>query len=191
MADRQAALHEFEVFFEAHHRDVARLAYLLTGDRAGADDLTADAFVAAWQRWETVRATEQPLAYVRRIVANLAASRIRRLIRERRGLGLLGATASDRAPTPDIPAITDVRAALQRIPARRRACVVLRHLLDLSEEETARTLGVSIGTVKSQTSRGLADLARLLADDATPERRPGYRPYTSNIALRNSEGGSR
>jgi DNA-directed RNA polymerase specialized sigma24 family protein len=64
---------------------------------------------------EKARDTEHPLAYVRRIIANMAASRIRRPMRERRGIVPLDATATDRA------AITDMRAALQRIPARRRA----------------------------------------------------------------------
>jgi RNA polymerase sigma factor (sigma-70 family) len=61
-----------------------------------------------------------------------------------------------------IAAVVDVREALERLPMRRRACVILRHSLDLSERETAEALGISIGTVKSQTSKGLADLRRIL-----------------------------
>lgn len=153
---------QFDVFFDAHHRDLARLAYLLSGDQDAADDLTAEALTEAWKRWEQVTGSDVPLAYVRRIVVNLAASRVRRLVRERRGWRLLGAVWSERTEEPDVAATADVRAALSRLPVRKRACVVLRHYYGLSEQETAATLGISVGTVKSQTSRGVAELAILL-----------------------------
>jgi len=153
---------QFDAFFDAHHRDLARLAFLLSGDPDAADDLTAEAFTEAWKRWEQVTGSDVPLAYVRRIVVNLAASRVRRLVRERRGWRLLGAAWSERTEGPDVAASTDVRAALRRLPVRKRACVVLRHYYGLSEQETAATLGISVGTVKSQTSRGVAELAALL-----------------------------
>jgi RNA polymerase sigma-70 factor (sigma-E family) len=153
---------QFDAFFDAHHRDVARLAFLLSGDRDAADDLAAEAFTAAWRRWDRVVRADVPVAYVRRIVVNLAASRVRRLVRERRGWRLLRAVWSESAHDPD-PALTaDVRAALNRLPARKRACVVLRHYYGLSERETAAMLGISVGTVKSQTSRGVTEMAALL-----------------------------
>jgi len=70
-----------------------------------------------------------------------------------------------------VAAVTDVRAALGRLPARKRACVVLRHYYGLSEQETARTLGISVGTVKSQTSRGVAELAAMLGAETERGRR--------------------
>ncbi|HZU58790.1 MAG TPA: sigma-70 family RNA polymerase sigma factor, partial [Actinocrinis sp.] len=75
---------------------------------------------------------------------------------------LLGAAWTDRMDGPDLAASADVREALRRLPVRKRACVVLRHYYGLSEQETAATLGISVGTVKSQTSRGVAELATLL-----------------------------
>ncbi|CAO5190559.1 RNA polymerase sigma-70 factor, ECF subfamily [Frankia sp. AiPs1] len=153
---------EFRAFFESHHRELSRFAYLLTGDHDAADDITADALTAAWTRWDRVRAAELPLAYVRRIVANLAADRVRRVVRERRGLLALGGRAEGSTPEPDVPAVVDLRSALMSLPPGKRACVVLRYAFDLSEAETARTLGISVGTVKSQTARGAADLERLL-----------------------------
>ena len=153
---------QFDVFFDAHHRDLARLAYLLSGDQDAAEDLTAEAFTQAWKRWEQVTGSDVPLAYVRRIVVNLAASRVRRLVRERRGWRLLGAVWSERSDGPDVAANADMHAALGRLPVRKRACVVLRHYYGLSEQETATTLGITVGTVKSQTSRGVAELATLL-----------------------------
>jgi RNA polymerase sigma-70 factor (sigma-E family) len=163
---------EFDVFFETHHRGLARLAYLLSGDPDTADDLTAEAFTAAWQRWDQVRRSDVPLAYVRRIVVNLAASRVRRLVRERRGWQLMGATWSERTDGPDLEAGADVRAALGRLPVRKRACVILRHYYGLSEQETAATLGIAVGTVKSQTSRGVAELAAQLSP------RPGAQQHS-------------
>ncbi|SEG23185.1 RNA polymerase sigma-70 factor, sigma-E family [Thermomonospora echinospora] len=160
----EAARAEFRGFFERHHRELARLAFLLLGDPDAADDLAADALAAAWHRWDRVRGADQPLAYVRRMVVNMCNSRIRTLVRERGGLHALQAGEREAREDPDVAAIVDVRAALRRLPHRKRACVVLRLAFDLSEQETARILGISVGTVKSQTSRGLAELARTLRD---------------------------
>lgn len=153
---------EFRDFFERHHAELARLAHLLLGSSDGADDLAADALVAVWHQWERVRVADHPAAYARGVVANLARSRIRSLVRERRRVALFSSQRADHVDDPDISAVVDVQAALVRLPFRKRACVVLRHAFDLSERETARTLGISVGTVKSQTSRGIAELERLL-----------------------------
>lgn len=153
---------EFHRFFLQHHRELARLAYLMLGDPDSADDLAADALVAAWHRWDRVRGADQPLAYVRRMVVNMSGSRIRGLVRERNRFSLLSASAEDRTYGPDVAAVVDVRAALAKLPKRKRACVVLRLAFDLSEKETARILGVTVGTVKSQTSKAIAELEALL-----------------------------
>ncbi|GAA4135053.1 SigE family RNA polymerase sigma factor [Actinomadura keratinilytica] len=166
--DEEAYRREFRRFFERHHRDLARLAHLMLGDPDSADDLAADALAAAWHRWDRVRGSEHPLAYVRRIVLNMCHSRIRALVRERDRLAALGATVQEHADTPDVPAVLDVRAALQRLPERKRACVVLRFAFDLSEKETARVLGITVGTVKSQTSKGVAELQRALGGPQPP-----------------------
>jgi hypothetical protein len=111
---------------------------------------------------------------------NLARSRIRSAVRERRRIALFWSQPQDRTDGPDLPAVLDVREALQRLPFRKRACVVLRHAFDLSERDTAAVLGISVGTVKSQTSRGVAELERLLApkaggSDGEPTARGGGR----------------
>lgn len=159
-ADDAAAFHDF---FERHYAELARLAHLLTGEADAADDLAADALVALWRRWDRVRQVEHPAAYARGVVANLARSRIRSAIRERRRIALFWAQRVERVEGPDVPAVLDLREALERLPFRKRACVVLRHAFDLSERDTAAALGISVGTVKSQTSRGVAELERLLA----------------------------
>ncbi|MBM2621635.1 SigE family RNA polymerase sigma factor [Actinoplanes sp. LDG1-06] len=153
----------FQRFFEAHHADLSRLAYLLTGEPDAADDLAADAFVEMWRHWERVAAAGNPLAYARGIVANLARQWIKRRARER--AGLLGLNLVRRPPGESDPAtVLDVRAALRRLPPRRRECVVLRYAFDVPEREVAAILGISVGAVKSQTSRGAAQLSAFVSE---------------------------
>lgn len=153
----------FHAFFEKHHASLSGLAFLLSGDRAVADDLAADALTEVWKHWDRVTASGDPAAYAKGIVANLTRNWIRRQGRARRGLALLG-LGGDRAASPDVPAVLDVRSALKRLPYRRRACVVLRYAFDLPEREVAEILGISVGAVKSRTSRGAKQLADLLKD---------------------------
>jgi RNA polymerase sigma-70 factor (sigma-E family) len=160
---------QFEAFFRRHHGELSRLAYSLTGDHGEADDITGDALASAWQHWSRVQAADYPLAYVRRIVINLCAHRTRRVVRERRGFALIGQMTRRSYSGPDIPVAMELKAAVLLLPPGRRACVVLRHVLDLSEEEVASTLGVSVGTVKSQTSKGLAQLRRIMSRSADAE----------------------
>lgn len=150
-------------FFESHHADLSRLAFMLTGEASVADDLAADAFVEMWRHWSRVEAADSPVAYARGIVANLARQWIKRQARDRAGLlglGLLRRGAAE----PDTSAVLDVRAALRLLPPRRRECVVLRYAFDVPEREVAEILGISVGAVKSQTSRGAAQLSTYLQD---------------------------
>jgi RNA polymerase sigma-70 factor (sigma-E family) len=156
----------FHVFFEQHHVKLSGLAYLLSGDASAADDLAADALTEVWRHWDRVSAAGDPAAYARGIVANLTRNWLRRQGRAWRGLQLLGrGLGGERSsPSPDVPAVVDVRSALKQLPYRRRACVVLRYAFDLPEREVADILGISVGTVKSQTSRGAKQLADLLRE---------------------------
>ena len=99
----------------------------------------------------------------------MVRSRIRSTVRERRRVLAFWSDRAERTEGPDVAAVVDVRSALARLPFRKRACVVLRHAFDLSEKETALALGVSVGTVKSQTSKGMAELQRLLGHRAAGE----------------------
>ncbi len=176
----------FEAFFARHYRELTRFAYLLTGEHAAADDLTAEALAEAWKNWSRVTGADRPLAYVRRIVANLAADHTARLVRERRNWRLWSHGRSDRAAAPDPVDAVDLRRALLRIPARKRACVVLRYYYGLSEQETAATLGIAVGTVKSQSSRGLQELAAHLRESpaATADAHGGDRRSAPRGATR-------
>jgi RNA polymerase sigma-70 factor (sigma-E family) len=153
----------FRAYFERHHASLSRLAYLMTGEPAAADDLAADALTEVWRHWERVQAADDPIAYGHGILMNLARQWVRRRARER----LLSFGAPGRAENRDVPAIVDVRGALRKLPHRRRACVVLRYAFDLSEREVAATLGISVGAVKSATSRGAKQLADLLGGPVT------------------------
>jgi RNA polymerase sigma-70 factor (sigma-E family) len=178
---------EFERFFENHHRELARQAYLLSGDRDAAEDITAEALTSAWINWGRVQAADSPLAYVRRTVANIAAGRIRRAVRDRNLLTRLGRQLpAQSTPERDIPAVLDVESALMRLPLRKRQCVVLRYCLDLSEAETAEILQISVGTVKSQTSKGVAELERQLS---TPGEHP--HPREPRVAAARPRGDRR
>jgi RNA polymerase sigma-70 factor (sigma-E family) len=166
---------EFHDFFERHYAELSRLGWLLTGERDSADDLAADALIALWQRWDRLRAAEHPLAYARGVVANLARERIRGATRERRRIALFWSPNPQHAAAPDVAAVVDVRSALDRLPFRKRACVILRHAFDLSEKDTALALGISVGAVKSQTSKALAELERLLGVPAAGDVVAGRR----------------
>lgn len=168
-----AARQQFEEFFNAHHRELARLAFTLTGDHAEADDVAAEALASAWHRWDRVTAADHPLAYVRRSVVNISVSRVRRQVRERRGRMLLNPLTRTDHLGPDVGLRLDLERAVLALPPRRRACVVLRHVFDLPAEEVARTLGISEGAVKSQTSKGLSQLRALLDRAAADDARDG------------------
>ncbi|MYW66565.1 SigE family RNA polymerase sigma factor [Streptomyces sp. SID8379] len=190
-AEDGTASAEFHAFFERHHAELARLAHLLTGEPDAADDLAADALLALWHRWDRVRAAEHPVAYARGVVANLARTRIRSAVRERRRVALFWSGRQERTEGPDVPAVVDVQGALRELPFRKRACVVLRHAFDLSEKDTALALGISVGTVKSQTSKGMAELERRLGQDALNTSAPRRVRAVGARALDATEGGRR
>jgi RNA polymerase sigma-70 factor (sigma-E family) len=192
-----AASVEFHAFFERHYAELSRLAYLLTGESDTADDLAADALLALWHRWDRVRAADHPAAYARGVVANMARTRIRSAVRERRRIALFWSQREESTENPDVAGVVDVQEALRRLPFRKRACVVLRHSFDLSEKDTALALGVSVGTVKSQTSKGMAELQRLLGTKGVPQRMhatvgaPRCSPAVEGLRARTGEGGGR
>jgi len=153
-AEQAAVAH----LFSARGDELLRLALLLSGSRQLAEDLVQEAFARLWQRWDNLRDPDAGIGYLRVTIVNLARTSYRRRLLELRHQVVLPAVAQP----PDSAGRLDVLGALARLPMGKRACVVLRFYADLSEEETARLLGISPGTVKSQTHRALAQLARLL-----------------------------
>ncbi len=153
---------EFVDFVTTASPRLLTTAWMLTGDPVRAEDLVQEALERVYVRWRRLR-TGDPHAYARRIVTNLHTDSWRRRRREQ-----LTAAVPDRPQRPGRPGseeAVDLVRALQLLPRRERECVVLRHYLDLSEKEAAATLGVSVGTVKSSTSRGLTALRTTLVEE--------------------------
>lgn len=146
-----------------------RTAYLLCGgDRGAAEDLLQDVLERAYPRWRRIRHKPEP--YLRAALANAAANRWR--TRSRRGseVPLDHAPQATRAGHEQQVVEQDrMLTALRRLPPRMRAVVVLRYFDDMSEAEVAKALRCTTGTVKSQTSRGLARLRELLDELPTVE----------------------
>lgn len=157
---------EFDAFYQAHFGDVVAMAYALTGDLPEAQDLAQEAFCRAWQRWRRIEAYDQPLAWVRRVTANLATSRWRRLATATRHL-----RRERPALVPAVgPEHVALVAALRTLPERQRHAVVLHHLVDLPIADVALELGVTTGTVKSWLHRARTALATRMAEaPAAPE----------------------
>jgi len=172
---------DFDEFVVARSSSLLRTAFLLTHDHALAEDLLQTALTKAYLAWSRIE--DSPEAYVRRILVTTYATWWRRrwngeapteVLPERsRDGALLDAHADVHA---DADARHDLWTAMERLPRRQRAVVVLRWFEDLSEAETARVLGCSVGTVKSQASKAFAKLRidpALATHRGAPPRPPG------------------
>jgi RNA polymerase sigma-70 factor (sigma-E family) len=163
-AGRWAAEEDFSAFFSTRFHQARRLAYLLCGDWHRADDLAQAAFVRIASSWHRIRDLDSLDAYLRTCLMRSFLSDQRRVWRRRE------------APTADVPEpapaqdsadavatrMTVLR-ALAQVPARQRAVLVCRYYDGLDVAGTARVLGCTEGTVKSQAARGLAALRTALA----------------------------
>jgi RNA polymerase sigma-70 factor (sigma-E family) len=155
----------FEAFVADASGRLMRTAYLLSGDRGHAEDLVQSTLLRTARRWH--RARQQPEAYARRVLVNLAKDRWRSL---RRRVDEVAAPAEVVVAADDgVLERERLLAAIRELPAGQRAVLVLRFFDDLSVAETAATLECSEGTVKSQTARAL-DRMRGVLDESTPER---------------------
>ena len=166
---------DFEEFVRARSGSLLRTAMLLVGDGNQAQDLLQLALWRTHRRW--TQASEHPDAYVRKVLVNLAHDRRRHARRRVAESALDDATPR---PVPDRTAAVVERdalvTALRLLPARQRATLVLRFWDDLSVEETAATLGCAPGTVKSNTSKGLAGLREILDRQAKSDVETGTVP---------------
>lgn len=149
------AAQTFEEYVAVRGPALWRSAWLLTGDAQRAEDLVQTALVKCWPRWDRIAADGAVDGYVRRALVTTYTD-----WRRRRWTG--------EVPTSELPDIgrpgedlairQDVLAALARLPRGQRAVVVLRFYDDLTEAQTAAALGITVGTVKSQTARALRTL---------------------------------
>ncbi len=170
MSRREQSRDDFDRFVAASAKDLLRTAYLVVWDRRLAEDLVQECFFEIARRWPRVRSMEHPVAYSRRILVNKALRGAGRRSRHRSELDDLG-----RLPAADLRDATaerdlelagtksDLVDALRNLAPMQRAVLVLRYFVDLSEAQTAETLGCTVGTVKSTNTRGLDRLRRMPA----------------------------
>lgn len=149
---------EVPAFVAARRPALYRSAFLLVGNAPDAEDLVQATMVRVIASWDRIRRRDVPEVYARRVMVNLAASRWRRL-RSYASLTRLTPPTGDEPDPSDAAVVRDAMwAAIQSLPVKMRAVVVLRYYEDLSEREIAAVLGCSAGTVKSQSSKALARL---------------------------------
>lgn len=157
----------FRDYVAARSTALLRTAYLITGNRADAEDLLQTALAKTYLAWPRIRQRDSVDAYVRRVLVNTHTSFWRR----HRHVTVTPVEHLPERPGRDATGDSDIHdalwSALETLPARMRAAVVLRYYEDLPEADVADVLGCSVGTVKSQTSRALTKLrndARLRDD---------------------------
>lgn len=158
----EARVVDFDEWVAARGDGLFRLAYVLTGNRADAEDVVQDALSRALPRWERIRTVEDPDAYVRRILVNAHTSWWRRFRRRESPVAEVRLGA---APDPEVEEQDRVWRACLRLPVDQRVAVVLRYYEQCDYEEIAALTGVREGTVRSRVSRGLAVLRDDLEDD--------------------------
>lgn len=168
----------FESFFFDNRDAVAHALALTIGDLDLATDATDEAMIRAYQRWAHVGTLQQPAGWVFRVALNYSRSRFRRVARKARYATTLRGDHHIDVPFSDHIADSKLLSALHSLPPERRAVVVLRVLLEFSEQECATTLGIRRGTAKSRLHRGLTqlrgavphlapDIDALVSDDRT------------------------
>jgi len=160
----------FDQFVSHSTASLLRTAYLVTGDAGHAEDLVQESLFEVARRWPRVVTMDRPLAYARKVLVNLAVDGSMRRSRHRAELrqgDSAGPRWRESETSRETFAAVDDRlgliGALSALPPRQRATLVLRYFDDLSEAEVASTLGCSIGTVKSTSSRGLEKMRQLAA----------------------------
>jgi RNA polymerase sigma-70 factor (sigma-E family) len=145
----------FEEVYASHRVAGVRLATLLTGSQAAAEEILQDVFLRMHPRWDQI---EDPRAYLRRAVVNASRSYTRRLVLHRTRDALLPRPLEVLPPAHD----DELQAALRALPHRQRAVLVLRYYEDMPDEQIAALLGCRRATVRSIASRALLSLREVI-----------------------------
>jgi RNA polymerase sigma-70 factor (ECF subfamily) len=149
----------FETFYLSEYRAVVGLAYALSGNRSIAEDLAQEAFLAAHRNWHRIAGYDRPSAWVRRVVANLSVSAVRRRIAETKALVRLG----EREPLSELePDDLQFWHAVRSLPRRQSQVIALHYLDDRPVDDIAEILAMAPGTVKKHLFDGRRALARRL-----------------------------
>ena len=166
MARRDAG--EFTAFVLSSQPALRRTAYLMCGDWQLASDHVQEALIRVYRHWPRLRGEPEARSYARKAVVSVVIDAKRRRsstevpVLEVRDV--VGADASERSADREL-----LTRCLAQVPARQRACLVLRYYDDLPVSEVAAALGISEGTVKSQTARGLTTLQAAFARETNDE----------------------
>ena len=155
--------------FRARHLELVRLAVLMVGDMATAEDVVQDAFEQLHRRWRTLRKQSSALDYARSAVLNGSRSVLRRRSVARRHEARISASRDQDADAAvGFEQRSELIEAFRRLPARQREVLALRYV-DMSVADAAATLHISQGAVRSTASRGLDALARILSSRSSKE----------------------
>jgi RNA polymerase sigma-70 factor (sigma-E family) len=189
---------DFRQFVAARSASLQRTAYLLVGDWAHAEDVLQTALTKTYLAWKRLGEIEAVEAYARRVLVTTATSWWRRRWHGERPTEFMPERAAPDRIDEQLERHMMWR-HVQALPARQRAVLVLRYYEDLTEVETARVLGVAVGTVKSQCARALASLRTRLVEAGIepagkafppPLPRPPSAPERDGSESSMSEGGA-
>lgn len=150
----------FEEAFPRLYADAYRIAFRLLGERSEAEDVAQEACARAYSRWSSIRDYAEPWCV--RVAGNLALDALRARTRAIKRQERLAGEQTSVTRTATTDERLDLYAALSDLPKRQREAVVLRYLGDQSEQQTAELLGLSVGSVKTHASRGLARLREVI-----------------------------
>lgn len=181
MGSDPAADRDFRKFVAARGSALQRTAYLLTGDWGHAEDLVQTTLMKTYLAWLRLGRIEAVEAYTRTVMVNTATSWWRRRWNGERP----AAVFPDRATADTTESFLEqdrVWRFVSRLPPRQRAVLVLRYYEDLTEAETARVMGISVGTVKSHTARALSALRRWMGGPVSEDSQPP-KPRLATAAL--------
>jgi RNA polymerase sigma-70 factor (sigma-E family) len=164
-ASHAAAERHVTALYQSHALSLARLALLMLGDADAAQDVVQDAFFGLYRRWDNLASADAAPAYLRTSVLNGCRTALKR-----RSRPAIHAAAEPLESAEATIVHTEeqraVLAAVRRLPTRQREALVLRYYLDMTEDQAARAMGVSRGTVKSATSRAVAAVGRMLKEES-------------------------
>jgi len=161
VSSRPSRLESLGAWYVERYPALLRFAYLVCRDAAVAEDLVQEAFVRVHRAWR--RAEEDGLdAYARRAIVNLNHNRFRRMLRERRALANVDVERVHVEQSHDHEMLW---AAMAELTEQQRACVALRYYEGMTEEETARVLGISAGSVKRHVFRAMEKMRAKVGDE--------------------------
>jgi RNA polymerase sigma factor (sigma-70 family) len=158
----------FDDFYQQHWWPMLRLATGLVDRASAAEDVVQDAFTAMYRRFDSIAASAR-LGYLRRCVVNGSRSALRSRIRARKYVALVADDSSRTGEPADHTSVLSAehemaRAALAKLPDRQREVLTLRYIAELTDSDIAAATGLSLGGVRSASSRGLAAMRLALGD---------------------------